>query len=656
MSEFNFWSRQAAYFEGNVSNYVGIDLSGTRGLDGVYMDTLTFGIISRPTTTPTSLQTTLYSIGGYFTTNAGIEATNEFASKKANFPYIYHITTQKVSASGIFTRAYYGFSHNPQNASGAVTFKSDIPKDTFLEQYGDWEIVTGITLYNDTTIPRTVTASNGRGNGSFALLSLDYYTNRYFWNTRSGGSRTYETQDDYPKIAYFNQFQPLVWTGNPYNYAIVDIIHELGGLIVNMRTSITESSTYPSGADTAVIYPPNVMKTVINKLIADDAPLVINNPQLATHGDVKDFTDWIPSGTAENVTGGGEGEGDNFDDPTDSDNDEPTLSPMASGCDLWAVDGSELKLICDFMWSGHNKDVTGVPVTETDITRAWIDCFYVPFDIRLHDSAHVDLKNVTVAGYEMKLQCFAIKNGYSKTFDFGTISVPEYYGSYLDYAPYTSINIYLPYIGFKPLDVNKVMGKTLGLQYKVDFSTGMCTAFLSYTNQGNKQIFAMYSGQMGVPVRITGLDESSAMRSALSFAANVAACGVAVIPSLGATGAANVGGLLSSGAEFLNNVSFETGAGGTISVRDKAAEPLSIGTAGAENWLTAPQKAYILIQRAQTNTPENYADINGWATCYCGTISEFTGFLKCANVTCNVGCTEDERNLIIANLVKGVYI
>lgn len=60
--------------------------------------------------------------------------------------------------------------------------------------------------------------------------------------------------------------------------------------------------------------------------------------------------------------------------------------------------------------------------------------------------------------------------------DCGTLDIKEYYGSALDYSPYTKISIFLPFIGMTNVDVDEVMGRTLQIKYRVDIVTGSCVA------------------------------------------------------------------------------------------------------------------------------------------------------------------------------------
>ena len=63
--------------------------------------------------------------------------------------------------------------------------------------------------------------------------------------------------------------------------------------------------------------------------------------------------------------------------------------------------------------------------------------------------------------------------------DLGSVDIPQYYGNALDYR--MQIQLYLPYIGYVPVDAVSVVGKTLSIKYMISFVTGECVAHV-YVN------------------------------------------------------------------------------------------------------------------------------------------------------------------------------
>ena len=442
----------------------------------------------------------------------------------------------------------------------------------------------------------------------------------------------------------------VTYNGRATSYAWLEMLNKVGAEVVVFDTDTTDKTGQELKRGVlAVIFPTaKDIKKLGNSLTV---PFVVDNEEMARTGDIKNFPLYDPPGVPENETGGGEGNGDNESDKVDEAKN-PDLSPIAAGNNLYAMTQAELEQTFDFLWDGHNKDILGVTVSEANIIDSLCNCFYFPFDILAHDTAHCSDGKVVAAGYESEISSKIIGSGYDKRFSFGDIDVQEYYGSYLDYAPYTTITIYLPYIGFKQLDVSKVMGKTINVTYGVDFSQGIVTAYISYYYDGNKQIFAEFSGQMGIPLKVTGKNTTAAENAVKDAAFAVGGFALAAISVLAApaTGGASLIGTAGAVGAGVNAI------GSTINATTIQPDSVSIGNAGAENWLISPQGCYVYIQRPTTATPENFNKTNGWATRYTGTISEFTDYLECSTVINTVSATAEEKNQITNLLKQGVYI
>lgn len=98
--------------------------------------------------------------------------------------------------------------------------------------------------------------------------------------------------------------------------------------------------------------------------------------------------------------------------------------------------------------------------------------------------------------------------------DCGTLEIQKYFGSALDYSPYTKISCYLPYIGVVTLNTDEVMGRTLQVVYRVDICSGSCVAYI--TVDGNA--IYQYSGHCAITIPISAADFSGYVNAAISVA------------------------------------------------------------------------------------------------------------------------------------------
>lgn len=75
--------------------------------------------------------------------------------------------------------------------------------------------------------------------------------------------------------------------------------------------------------------------------------------------------------------------------------------------------------------------------------------------------------------------------------DFEDIRIDPFYNNYFDYAPYTTVNVYLPFIGMITLPPEFVIGYTLSIRYYIDVISGACTCMIKNDEVG---VFSVHNG------------------------------------------------------------------------------------------------------------------------------------------------------------------
>lgn len=601
-----------------------------------------------------------YSLQPLITRAAYDLNTDYFANNLIVLNYQTKILSDFVSSSanGYAYRLRKGVRQINQDYISSINLEKIGNYNDIREKYINSVVLTKIYAYEDTGAERRpLYGYIDDTNSGVNIYSVSSCVGRSFYEKNGEFQPNHQyNQSTYGGYLLINNSSALVSSNYPTyfgrndSYVWLEVLNKIGAEVIVFDSDTTDKTGQQLNRGTlAVIFNSPVDLKNLGNAIA--VPFVVDNEELARTGDIKDFPLYVPPGVPDNETGGGEGNGDNDNDKVDEAKN-PNLSPIAAGNNLYAMTQAELEQTFDFLWDGHNKDILGVTLSEANIIDSLCNCFYFPFDILAHDTAHCSDGKVVAAGYASEINSKIIESGYNKRFSFGDIDIQEYYGSYLDYAPYTTISIYLPYIGFKQLDVSKVMGKTINVTYGVDFSQGIVTAYISYYYDGNKQIFAEFSGQMGIPLKVTGKNTTAAENAVKDAAFAVGGFALAAISVLAApaTGGASLIGTAGAVGAGVNAI------GSTINATTVQPDSVSIGNAGAENWLISPQGCYIYIQRPTTATPEKFADTNGWATRYTGLVSEFTGYLECSKVVNTITATAEEKNQITNLLKQGVYI
>lgn len=257
--------------------------------------------------------------------------------------------------------------------------------------------------------------------------------------------------------------------------------------------------------------------------------------------------------------GGGEGDED-YSSTSIPAGSVPTLSPANSGLTrIYVPTLSQLTALGQYLWYtdstwetvwNHVKEMVG------SLAEAIIGLNFLPFTVPsgTAEEVRVLLNNTGVYMPPATSQW--------ATVDCGTCNVTTQAGSFLDYAPYTSIQLFLPFIGTVDLDTDEVMGKTLHVVYRFDIVSGACTAVVEV--DGN--VFYQYSGQAAIACPVTSANFSEYISAAIGVV------GTTVGGLIGGAVGAGIGGGVTS-ALTRTSVSVQTTTGGgstTTSTSDMA--------------------------------------------------------------------------------------
>jgi hypothetical protein len=102
--------------------------------------------------------------------------------------------------------------------------------------------------------------------------------------------------------------------------------------------------------------------------------------------------------------------------------------------------------------------------------------------------------------------------------DCGRIMVDEVAESLVDYTPFTSGVLYVPFVGFEDIDVNKIMNHEIGLKYHLDVVSGKCLVELVNVYGDSEVVIDQFAGTMAIeyPLKFTSADGNEGAYNLLS--------------------------------------------------------------------------------------------------------------------------------------------
>lgn len=242
---------------------------------------------------------------------------------------------------------------------------------------------------------------------------------------------------------------------------------------------------------------------------------------------------------------------------------------------------------------------------------------------------------IKVGGVDTTISSSLITNEYVQ-YDCGTLDISEFWGSFIDYAPATKAELYLPFIGTVPLDIDDIMGTpcTLHLYYNVNVLSGACTAFLDcQTGRKLNSVCYYWNGSMICEIPVTGNDYSNKVNATFAAVGNL--IGVAATGNPG-----NAVGLI-------QNMAQATLQKPTIQ---------KSGVMGGDSGMLSEFQAFVILTRPVQALPKNYNKLKGNTSMIGGTVGSFSGFLQVDSVDLSgIACTDAEKAEIEALLKEGVY-
>lgn len=315
---------------------------------------------------------------------------------------------------------------------------------------------------------------------------------------------------------------------------------------------------------------------------------------------------------------------------------KPTLSNVNVFNRSFAVNANTIKNLADFLWNADetkfNEIVKGLALMGENPMNGIIDLRLFPFNVALKNSA-TQAEPIVIGRTNTGVNGIKLTENVNSLIDLGECTFFTKFKNFLDYEPYTTAQLYIPYIGVVPVSTAEFMGHKISVKMIVDYTTGAGTAIVFKDDIP----FIYRNGVVGVSIPMTGTDSASYASTVIGNVVN-GAMGIA-----NATATDNMGGLINSANQMYSG--FAT----PVQYQEASASSPAVAT-----W--QPQKCYFIIDRPILNVPDNYGRTVGYACEITGKLSDSKGFTVVSNPEISFKCTEAEKTMLSQLLTAGVFI
>ena len=308
------------------------------------------------------------------------------------------------------------------------------------------------------------------------------------------------------------------------------------------------------------------------------------------------------------------------DDPNTGGGDSPSIIlPTQTASSLWAIYNptlGQLNSLGSWLWSTNFIDQ--ILKIFNDPMQAIIGLHKVYATPSISGSG-----NIKVGYLDSGVPSNIVGNQYTYI-DCGSVSLREYYGNVLDYSPYTTVQLYLPFIGIVSLDIADISRSTISIRYGVDVLTGACLASVSVQRDNAGGVLYQYSGNCACQYPLSSGSYMGMITGAIG--------------ALGSLARGNIFGTAMGIAGMHTNIDHSGGFS---------------GNAGA----MGIKKPYLIISRPQSSMNDGFPSIQGYPSNYYTRLGNCSGFIQVAECHVeNILATEKELDKIKDLLKEGVIL
>lgn len=375
-------------------------------------------------------------------------------------------------------------------------------------------------------------------------------------------------------------------------------------------------------------------------------------------------------------TEGGDG---NFDNTSDNISypSLPVVDASAVGMlALYNPTGGELQQFADFLWSPNFYQ--SIQRFFSDTADAVINLGIVPFGFQ----GPMEKKDVSICALRSGVKMNVINSQYVEI-DLGKIKIEKYFGSFLDYAPYTNIQIYIPFVGYQTLNTDEVMGNEIHLHYDIDVATGNFTCYLLIAREDVFYIGNIFTGNMMSKYCISSRSFDQFISASINVAGTIASAGLGALAATSTTTAATSTATKAAKAASVSN-STALATQGTRALSTNVHIPLNnftppeptdppvpnidnmivkppivrTGSLSGSDPLFAPKEAFIIINRPNPAIADKFSSFYGFRANYTETLSNLSGFTKVSAVNLKgfESATLEEKQTIKDQLISGIIL
>lgn len=301
----------------------------------------------------------------------------------------------------------------------------------------------------------------------------------------------------------------------------------------------------------------------------------------------------------------------------------------------YVLDGVDLQNLSNEFKNPTNE----IPTGDTPFDNI-ISLKKYPFNVKNH-TITFEPSNIILSKWDTNVSASKI-NAAQTLINIGSFTIDRKYNNFLDYEPYTTCEIYLPFADYVPINLNKCMGSTININMIWDID-GNIKYLILCDNLLIAEINANLASSQILTAINSGLKSLQDLQNTITIASGLTSV-------VGSAVAGSPVGIVSSAISTVSGV-----------VNTVTNQNTNYSTQKGQSQSDVSQKSildFVLhITRPVVKIPKNYASTVGYILNDTKILSELSGFTVCDNVIINnINCLNNEKTEIKNLLETGVIL
>lgn len=314
---------------------------------------------------------------------------------------------------------------------------------------------------------------------------------------------------------------------------------------------------------------------------------------------------------------------DNESDATGNNSDGSAFGGIANLSPTYKISKTALNDLGRFIWNDNIFD--NIKLLNNSPLENIISLIYMPVDITgVADNVVLGNINTRVSGVRIDKNMTKI--------NVASFTMPLFNNGFLAYEPYTSISLYLPFVGMIDLQPKDVCGYTINIDYAFDVVYGSFGVFVYTSKGGGKTLIYSSQGECSVNIPLSSSNQSNVQASIMQS-------GVGLVSDIASKN------VLSAVNDVMNIATVQN-------------HTTTFGTPSSMVGALCPTTCYYIARTPIISLPDNFAHTKGYICMNSYKLKELKGFTKLTNDVDLSGfnCTNNELERLRSILVSGFYL